>query len=772
MLGNKKNVFGYGWLFILFSLALLCFSGFVFAANYGDINGQSYGAFRTDVNAQRICLLSDSCRTTWPTGGGGSGVDSNKLFVSGTDTVAGFLFNKLVSGKGILLRDMNIGGNEFVQLDVNEAVCTVTVTTNGDFTDIPSAVDSLKTSGGRVCIGPGTFQLARSIDINGANIEIVGQGLATNIRTNPLTIPIAIKVGDNTQHSNIRIKNVQISASSNTGNGTAINMANFAIGHVEDVYINGYNKGIDLNKSNTFYNMIDNVRISVSGYNSIGIRISSGANDNTVMRTRIITDGNGTGIEVSGSHSIGLYEVNVESGSLYGIDLNTGTNGTLISNAYLESNLTNLRIAQGVLSTSVIGGTIETGVTQDIENDGASGYYQTGVNLSFFPSRNQDYNVDLNGTLCLNGDCKSAWPTGGGGGGGSGTTYTSLTPATLEIHNDTNTIGINFDGNFWLRGAPLFPVPDANLSSLSWSKLINYPSGCGAFLAVQTIGSSLTCISVPSKANIDGNVFTDITTLDLNNSLTGYIKKNSTDIPATISDSNVIDNNRFVLNSSLSTLADQNWLVEHTVTGQGTGTSPWNGFPFALSEFPNNIPGAQRWIMDLNNAKQYRIYLDSNVAGVSGSIVWVQFSDNNSTWTDVNTTGGTGGGVLTWTNTGTLLGNWGDVNSSINGQNKYFRIVGSGGDSVRIPILRGLVVQFRGPINNLGQKNVFSDLNVTNTLHGQLMALGNLIGVTCNTTCGSIATNAPWTCVEADNVTGAASTCSDISVAHNCICKN
>jgi len=41
--------------------------------------------------------------------------------------------------------------------------------------------------------------------------------------------------------------------------------------------------------------------------------------------------------------------------------------------------------------------------------------------------------------------------TGSGGGGGSGRTYTSGTPATIQVNNDTNTISQNFDGNFNAR---------------------------------------------------------------------------------------------------------------------------------------------------------------------------------------------------------------------------------------------------------------------------------------------------------------------------------
>lgn len=54
----------------------------------------------------------------------------------------------------------------------------------------------------------------------------------------------------------------------------------------------------------------------------------------------------------------------------------------------------------------------------------------------------------------------------GAGGSGSGRTYTSGTPATIEVNNDSNTISQNFDGNFTSRINAL----DLN-NSLTYSKV-------------------------------------------------------------------------------------------------------------------------------------------------------------------------------------------------------------------------------------------------------------------------------------------------------------
>lgn len=177
---------------------------------------------------------------------------------------------------------------------------------------------------------------------------------------------------------------------------------------------------------------------------------------------------------------------------------------------------------------------------------------------------------------------------------GTGKTYTSGTPATIQVNNDLNTISQNFDGNLWLRVAPLFPVPDSNLLDLSWVKLTNYPTGCGAFLAVQTIGDTLGCISVPSEANIDGNAFAAINSLDLNNSL-NYLKIDSNKVKVSENDTNAeylftkLQAGNGISLSVQNPGADENILI--TASGSITDTNCSNNINCILtSKFDINGP--------------------------------------------------------------------------------------------------------------------------------------------------------------------------------------
>lgn len=871
-----------------------------------------------------------------------SGQSGKSVVVNGTEN--GLVFTSILDSNSTF--------------DVNSA-CTVTVASkNAMYTNPSDAVDALKTTGGRVCIGPGTFQLTRAIDINGNNIEIVGSGVATNIRTNPGTIPVAIRVPTGTQTSYVRIRNLAISASTGIGTGTAIDASNLALSHLSDLYIQGYNRGIDFNKNNTLYNMIDNVRISVSGVNSFGIRFNNGANENTVLRTRIAPTSDSNGIIVN-THGNTLYEVNVESGAQVGIDVQSLGHDTTIIGPYLESNVINLQLASRVYGFSLFGGSIQSGTTTNIQDLGADKPIMTGMKLGFAsaPSVFGDINaIDVNASseFCLQGDCITTWPTSGG----SGTTYTSGTPATIEVNNDTNTISQNFDGNFWIRASTLFPVPDVNLLDLSWTKLQNYPTGCGAFLAVQTIGDTISCISIPSEANIDANALGVVNALDLNNSL-NYIKKGSdgngsilgttnqvsvtNGLSRLFGDANVvlslpqnIDSGasptfigmtlspcstfqmdtspqlRFKVDCSSSLITatsqiptqpgisdignssnryDDLWITDINATGTNDfkticiGGDCKTSWPTSVSSDTNCSTSAdcnsmyiqKNPLTDQNiNNQDLNIYngqlvlqAGQNIANTNDNIfeIWNQNGkrtlrtdqngnmvlDGNLTFVDANSfVGGvgatqgrrvryngldytgnatTGGGNL-WISantyafavTGTLTsGLYFDASAPrgfkfrIDGGERFIFGAGSANtDGAIWQIIRntGTTGMLNGAwyFKDIGQKDMnwqpyirrngienhwnaqvylgtpkdsTNDANWTGDIngngdwrlndgnyYGQLISPGNLVGVSCNTTCGAYSYGGPWTCVEATNITGTASTCSDTTVAHNCLCRN
>lgn len=106
----------------------------------------------------------------------------------------------------------------------------------------------------------------------------------------------------------------------------------------------------------------------------------------------------------------------------------------------------------------------------------------------------------------------------GGGGSGTGRTYTSGTPATIQVDNDLNRISQNYDGNFWSRANPLFPVPDVNLLDLSWTKLKNYPVACASGEFVNTIDDIPICFN-PADFSGNGDIVSTVGPITIVNGL-------------------------------------------------------------------------------------------------------------------------------------------------------------------------------------------------------------------------------------------------------------
>lgn len=139
--------------------------------------------------------------------------------------------------------------------------------------------------------------------------------------------------------------------------------------------------------------------------------------------------------------------------------------------------------------------------------------------------------------------------------GASGRTYTSGTPGTIEVNNDTNTISQNFDGNFFSRingldlnnslsyskvncdnnsnctfTGKITTTRDANFNNIKFNGTLsggdfnyslsdaNGTQSCPAGQALQVIGSTVTCISISSGS---GRTYTSGTpaTIEVNNDL-------------------------------------------------------------------------------------------------------------------------------------------------------------------------------------------------------------------------------------------------------------
>lgn len=299
------------------------------------------------------------------------------------------------------------------------ATYTVSTSANtGDYTDIPTAVAAAcAAGGGKVHVKSGQYTLTAPIIFSSCSasafLTLEGEGALTEVRFNNATVPTAIQMGDTTQRSNITIKEMRLNQIGAAGTGTAINFSYFAISSFKNLWIGGINQGIIANASGTLYNTIEDVRISVAGVGGKGIAFDGVANENTIIRTRIITTTDTIGIYLD-AHGSECYACNVETNALIGIHVASGAHDTLLSGVYLEGNTTNLTIDSGVEALTVEGGVIIDGDSFNITDNGGDGvcfintriqyeekYYCTNIELGLDAGASVDTLLEVGGTASI-----------------------------------------------------------------------------------------------------------------------------------------------------------------------------------------------------------------------------------------------------------------------------------------------------------------------------------------------------------------------------------
>lgn len=388
---------------------------------------------------------------------------------------------KNIAGSGISISSATPAatglGDVTVSAHISASLTVSTSASTGDYTDLQSAINALGSGGGKIFVRAGTYTLTTGITLAANNIVIEGEGVATVFNFNGSTIATAFKMADTTQRTGIQIRNIKINSTS-TGSGLAIDASHFAICSLKDLWIQNCNGGISFNATDTFYNIVDTIRISVSGTSSYGLKFDTGANENTVMRARIITDASSTGVVVN-AHSNGLYDVDVETGALIGIDIQASGHYTSVYGCYLESNITNVQLASGVKSINFYGGTIESGTTADITDNGAASGGLWGVNLNFSNS-NKLFGTNSTGALVIN----------------TGTTSTDafvadMSALTVAGQRDSHVVR--------LRGAAF----DSSAHTIDWKQFVDVASNAGGSQYI--FASSLDGASYTNRIVVDGS---------------------------------------------------------------------------------------------------------------------------------------------------------------------------------------------------------------------------------------------------------------------------
>lgn len=247
-------------------------------------------------------------------------------------------------------------------------------------TALNAMITALPSTGGTIWVPPGDWTVDQAVLWTKNSIEIRGMGRASRLLWNGGTIPTAFAMTDTTQRSGIAIRDLQILNTGVQASGTAVDASHCLSGLFENLVVDGSAgntnaplKGLLLNSSDTIHNVLRRLRINVAGASAEGIAIKGGSVTNRVRDARVSCAASGGKAIFVDARSAILDGVHVEGGSSTGFGVDVGANAhdlTLISPCLIGNDI-NLRLASGVESVKVKGGTIDTGVTWNIQDLGS-----------------------------------------------------------------------------------------------------------------------------------------------------------------------------------------------------------------------------------------------------------------------------------------------------------------------------------------------------------------------------------------------------------------
>lgn len=327
-------------------------------------------------------------------------------------------------------------------------------------------------------------------------------------------------------------------------------------------------------------------------------------------------------------------------------------------------------------------------------------------------------------TICIGGDCKTSWPTSV-----SSDTNCSTSPDCNSLYIQKNPLADQNINNFDLN------IYDGQLVIQAGDKIAS--SSDNAFEIWNQDGTRVVRIDQNGNLVLDGN----ITFVDANSYIGGV---------------GSVQGRRVRVNA-----------LDYTGNASTGGTNLWisaNTYAFAVTNtltsglyYSASAPRGFHWQIDGSN----KFLIGAGATGTEGAI-----------WQLIRTANPSGGGTTQegWT----FLKDIGLVD--YNAQPYTYRqgVYQHLNSRMYLGTPNDLVFDgnWTGDINAHGDYRVDGNVVVDKNIYGQLITPGNIVGTSCNTTCGAISYAGPWACVEADNITGAASTCTDTTVAHNCVCRN
>lgn len=245
-----------------------------------------------------------------------------------------------------------------------------------------AGINAVSITHGTLLIPPGIYTITSQLNVAGTggfNILCTGEGAV--IQFDGSLVPTAFGSPDTTQRSRISMSGCRFNSTA-AGQGTAIDASHMAISKFEDIAMTGVNKCIVMNNVHSLYNIVTRPNCTISGAGSVGLKFDSTANENSVFKARIHPDANATCVSVN-SQGVKLYDVDCETGALIGLDIQASARGTIAQGGWLEANQTNLHIAAGAQTPSIIGMEINSGTTANFTDDGSVGLNLCGTRIQF-----------------------------------------------------------------------------------------------------------------------------------------------------------------------------------------------------------------------------------------------------------------------------------------------------------------------------------------------------------------------------------------------------
>lgn len=356
--------------------------------------------------------------------------------------------------------------------------------TNDDTSAINSALGAASTNGSTILFPPGQYKITSALTPTITGTIIAGTGWASQIQYDGSVVTAGAIVP--TGNIRVFLRDIRISQTNASHVGTALDWSGCSSSTIERVLIDGGggsgvapNIGVKLNASTCHYNAIRDCRINYGGTASNGISIQGASHSNVVDNVRLIAQGddvNSSAVYIVNTHSTTLIRPDMESAAGNGVWLDTAAHGTAMYNLYCDTNNINLKITSGVIAPSLFGGTLQGGISANIQDNGAIGpvFFNAWPN-SGSTDLNKAYLVGGNFGVSTNLLVGSTTPLGDNGAGelqiGDATTVPTTSPSAgsvvysesaavtpLKLRDVNGNVRSLVDGYFQLATSPTFTL--------------------------------------------------------------------------------------------------------------------------------------------------------------------------------------------------------------------------------------------------------------------------------------------------------------------------